>query len=98
MFFYAQQIQPRALKGASATTAIGRMERLKLLHMQALSRIANGLAIKMKIAQHTSIGGGYGPIGRKYWTIWTRSFNLKEPIGRWHLRVVASVLQDARSR
>jgi hypothetical protein len=98
MFFYAQQIQPRALKGASATTAIGRMERLKLLHMQALSRIANGLAIKMTIAQHTSIGAGYGPIGRKYWTIWTRSFNLKEPIGRWHLRVVASVLQDARSR
>jgi hypothetical protein len=96
--FYAQKIQPRASKDSSVTTVIGCMRRLKLLHMQALSRIASGLAIKMKTGQHASIGVGYGPIGRKYWTIWTRSFNLKEPIGRWHLRVVASLLQDARSR
>ena len=98
MFFYAHKIQPRASKGSSVTTVIGRMGRLKLLHMQALSRIASGLAVKMKNARHAAIGLNYGLIGRKYWTIGTRSFNLKEPIGRWHLRVVASFLQDARSR
>jgi hypothetical protein len=51
MFFYAQKIQPRASKGASVKTVIGRMGRLKLLHKQALSSIPRGLAIKMNIAQ-----------------------------------------------
>jgi hypothetical protein len=69
MFFYAHKIQPRASKGSSVTTVIGRMGRLKLLHMQALSRIASGLAIKMETGQHAPIGLNYGPIGRKYWTI-----------------------------
>jgi hypothetical protein len=77
MFFYAQKIQPCASKDSSATTDIGRMERLKLLHMQALSRIASGLAIKMKNARHAAIGLNYGPIGRKYWTTNSLAFTLK---------------------
>ena len=77
MFFYAQKIQPRASKGASVTTVIGRMGRLKLLHMQALSSIASGIAIKMKIARHAAIGLNYGPIGMKYWTTSSLAFTLK---------------------
>jgi hypothetical protein len=51
--------------------------------MDALSSIPRSLAIKMEIAQHPSIGQNYGPIGRKYWTMQTMSFNLRESIGRW---------------
>jgi hypothetical protein len=40
----------------------------KLLQMDALRIKSRGLAIKMKTAQHASIGTGYGPIGKKYWT------------------------------
>jgi hypothetical protein len=80
------EIQPRASKGASVTTVIGRMGRLKLLHMQALSRIASGLVIKMKTASHVAIGLNYGPIGRKYWTTSSLAFTLKMSIWTGSLR------------
>jgi len=58
----------------------------KLLHMEALSSKPRGLAIKMKIAQHASIGAGYGPIGRKYWTTNLLAFTLKVSIWTGSLR------------
>jgi len=58
----------------------------KLLHMDVLSSIVMGLAIKMKITQHTSIGQNYGPIGRKYWTTNSLAFTLKVSIWNGSLR------------
>jgi hypothetical protein len=65
------------------TPFAGHLASRKLLHTDVLSSIVMGLAIKMKTAQTPSIGLNYGPIGRKYWTMQTMSFNLRESIGRW---------------
>jgi hypothetical protein len=67
----------------SATPFARHLTSRKLLHMDALSIKSRGFAIKMKTGQHASIGLNYGPIGRKYWTLQTISFNLRESIGRW---------------
>jgi hypothetical protein len=80
------------------TPFAGHLASRKLLHMDALSSIPRGLAIEMKISQQASIGLNYGPIGRKYWTLQTMGFNLRNPSSDGNLRIVASVLQDARSR
>jgi hypothetical protein len=54
--------------------------------MYALSSIPRGLATKMKIGKHASIGLNYGPIGRKYWTTNSLAFTLKVSIWNGSLR------------
>jgi hypothetical protein len=68
------------LKHVSMTPVAGHLASRKVLHMDALSGISRAHAIKMKIAQHASIGAGYGPIGRKYWTTNSLAFTLKVSI------------------
>jgi hypothetical protein len=64
----------------------GHLASRKLLHMDALSIKSMGFAIKTKISQHASIGAGYGPIGRKYWTTNPLAFTLKVSIWNGSLR------------
>ena len=56
--------------------------------MDALSGISRGLAIKMKIAQHASIGAGYTHNKIRYWTYGPNAFTLF----RWLLDGVVIVL------
>ena len=69
--------QAMFINNFSAPAFAGHLASRKLLHMDALSSIPRGLAIKMKIAQHPSIGLNYGPIGKKYWTPHPYSRSLK---------------------
>jgi hypothetical protein len=74
---YCVQKEPAILfNNLSVTAFAGHLTSRKLLHKGALSSIASGLAIKMKTAQHASIGLNYGPIGRKYWTPRSYSWSL----------------------
>ena len=68
------------------TPFAGHLASCKMLHLDALSSKLRGLAIKMKIAQHASIGVGYGPIGRKYWTTNPLAFTLEVSIWNGSLR------------
>jgi hypothetical protein len=81
------QKEPAMLFNNSSVTPFeGHLTSRKLLHMDALSIIPRGLAIKMKTAQHASIGLNYGPIGRKYWTTNSLAFTLKVSIWNGSLR------------
>ena len=76
----AQKEPANLFNNCSITPFARHLPSRKLLHMNALSGISRGLAIKMKIAHHASIGAGYGPIGRKYWTTNSLAFTLKVSI------------------